>query len=162
MLKPRVSPRPETPVCGIGSPPLITIPIELFPPAVVPGNGVPPPPVAGDPGAPPGTPGFLPSGDRETRAAKFPSGTGTTGAGGAGVAESAISVLAEPTVVFEFDGTTSGAAATSPGCFLASKRGVEPALISSFGLAGPVSCVAKVISAGFVSRFGICGAGVSV
>ena len=38
----------------------------------------------------PGVPGFPPSGEIEMRAARFPSGTLTWGAGGAGVAESAI------------------------------------------------------------------------
>src|ERR1700691_3919266 len=66
------------------------------PPAVLatPADVGAPPPFSSEADAPPvvapGVPGFPPSGEMEIRAARFPSGTLTCGAGGAGVAESAI------------------------------------------------------------------------
>src|SRR5580698_2056379 len=68
----------------------------LAPPAVfaTPEDADRPPPFspapAAAPAVAPGVPGFAPSGEIEIRAARFPSGTLTWGAGGAGDAESAI------------------------------------------------------------------------
>src|SRR5580693_10215983 len=51
----------------------------------------PEPPFPAEPfSAPPGAPGCFPSGEIAMRAARFPCGTLTSGAGGPGVAESAI------------------------------------------------------------------------
>src|SRR5215471_197221 len=136
MLNREAAPRPETSAFGFGLPPLIEMPTELFPPPVLLGDSAFPPPEAFDEATPPDMSGFLPSGEIATRAARFPSGTGTTGAGGAGVAESAIKVPVEPAGAFETVGRTSGAA-TSPCCARAPSLGAEPALISSFGRAGP-------------------------
>src|SRR2546427_10452632 len=69
---------------------------------------------------PPGTPGFVPSGEIVTRAATFPAG-GVTGAGGPGVAESAISVLPEPFGEGSC-AATSGPEAAEPSCFLCATR----------------------------------------
>src|SRR5580692_9373456 len=155
-------PRPETLAFGFGLPPLMIMPVALAPPALLLAGSAVPPLEAEGVGAPPGTPGFLPSGEIATRADKFPSGTGTTGAGGAGEAERAISVPVEPAGAFDADGATSGAAASSPSCLRAPSRGADPALISSFGFAGPVCWAARLTSAGFCSRFGKSGEGASL
>src|SRR2546429_5220273 len=83
------SPRPDIPLFAGGFPPRMLTSTPLFPAFVAPPL-VPAPPTAPAAafGAPPGTPGLLPSGEIETRAARFPSG-GVTGAGGAGAAERA-------------------------------------------------------------------------
>src|SRR5438034_996427 len=74
-------------------------------------------------GAPPGTPGCLPSGERETRAARFPCG-GTTGAGGAGDAERAMKVAAAfPFATPDWAEATSGAGTTSVICARCGPRG---------------------------------------
>src|ERR1700722_17240420 len=126
-------PRPEKLELDFGFPPLIVMPVAFAPPALLLAATVVPPFEAEGVAEPPGTPGFLPSGEIATRADKFPSGTGTTGAGGAGEAERAITAPAEPAGAFDVNGATSGAAASSPSCLRAPSRGVEPALISSFG-----------------------------
>src|SRR5438034_1833850 len=87
-------------------------------------------------GAPPGTPGCLPSGERETRAARFPCG-GTTGAGGAGDAERAMKVAAAfPFATPDWAEATSGAGTTSVICARCATRGAEPAFSSNLGRAG--------------------------
>src|SRR5262245_20181009 len=94
-------------------------------------------------GEPPGTPGFFPSGEMATRAARFPGG-GTTGAGGPGVAESATSVCPEPSG--ELSGpATSGSGRAAPSCLRCAARGAEPALICSLGRSGP-EFIARSIS----------------
>src|SRR2546429_7606203 len=80
------SPSPDIPLFAGGFPPrmLTSIPLlaALFPVLVPPLLAGGPPTANGVPfGEPPGTPGFLPSGEMETRAARFPLG-GATGAGG--------------------------------------------------------------------------------
>src|ERR1700686_4963249 len=137
MLNFPTPPKGETLALGFGLPPLIVMPVAFFPPPLLPAASVFPPMDAEDAGAPPGTPGCLPSGEIATRADKFPSGTGTAGAGGAGEAERAIRVPVEPAGAFDAEGETSGAAARLPSCLRAPSRGAEPALISSFGFAGP-------------------------
>src|ERR1700757_67728 len=108
MLNFPTPPRPETLEFGFGFPPLITMPVAFDPPALLLAiSAVPPLEVEGA-GVPPGTPGFLPSGEIAARADKFPSGTGTTGTGGAGEAERAISVPVEPAGAFDAEGATSG------------------------------------------------------
>src|SRR5580700_909032 len=145
MLNFPMLPRPETLAFGFGLPPLMMMPVALAPPALLLAGSAVPPLEAEGVGAPPGTPGFLPSGEIATRADKFPSGTGTTGAGGAGEAERAISVPVEPAGAFDADGATSGAAASSPSCLRAPSRGADPALISRFGKSGEgASLVATV------------------
>lgn len=72
-----------------------------------------------------------------------------------------MNVLVAPPFTSEGTAGTSGAAA-SPVCVRAARRGAEPALISSLGLAGPVGAAAKLSSAGRCSRFGKSGEGVSV
>jgi len=54
-------------------------------------------------GEPPSTPGCLPSGEMETRAARFPCGGCTTGAGGAGVAEREMNVVAFPFATLDWE-----------------------------------------------------------
>src|SRR5215475_2511147 len=94
------APRPETVLGAFGEPPLILTPAEFAPFALPlpapPGSRVAPLlPFAFASEEPPGTPGFFPSGEIVTRAARFPGG-GATGAGGPGVAERAISVCPDP------------------------------------------------------------------
>src|SRR6266849_8494967 len=103
-------PRPEIPLFGLGLPPLMLIPSAPFPA----------PPVSFEPlalfaelGEPFPAAFDFPSGEIATRAARLPCGTGTTGAGAAGVAESAINVLAEFPAASEDDAATSGAGASS-------------------------------------------------
>src|SRR5580765_2811274 len=94
-------PSPET-VLDLGEPPVMLIPAELVPVA----PPAPAPPAACSApllpfelgfasGEPPGTPGFFPSGEMATCAARLPGG-GATGAGGPGAADKAISVCPEP------------------------------------------------------------------
>src|ERR1700676_2391668 len=86
---------------GVGLPPLMLTVVE-FVPAIFPGaepptlSAVPPTPpllFSLGKGLPPRTPGCLPSGEMETRAARFPCG-GALGVTGPGVAERAMSVEA--------------------------------------------------------------------
>src|ERR1700719_2755076 len=130
-------PRPEKLELDFGFPPLIVMPVAFAPPALLLAATVVPPLEAEGADTPPGTPGFLPSGEIATRADKFPSGTGTTGAGGAGEAERAMRVPMEPAGAADAEGATSGAAASSPSCLRAPSRGADPAFISSFGFRGP-------------------------
>src|SRR6202795_5354084 len=162
MLNFPTPPKAETLALGFGLPPLIVMPVAFFPPPLLPAASVEPPLEAADAGSPPGAPGFLPSGEIATRADKFPSGTGTAGAGGAGEAERAIKVPVEPAGAFDAEGATSGATASSPSCLRAPSRGVDPALISSLGFAGPFCWAIRLTSAGFCSRFGKSGDGTSV
>src|SRR5258708_7438862 len=162
MLNFPTPPRPETLEFGFGFPPLITIPVAFAPPALLLAASEFPPLDAEDAGGPPDAPSFLPSGEIATRADKLPSGTGTAGAGGAGEAERAIRVPVEPAGAFDAEGATSGAAASSPSCFRAPSRGVEPALISTFGFAGPFCWAIRLTSEGLCSRFGKSGEGTSV
>src|SRR5882757_7407075 len=162
MLNFPMPPRAETLELGFGFPPLIEIPVALVPPALLLAASEVPTLDAEDAVEPPGAPGFLPSGEIATRAARFPSGTGTTGAGGAGEAERAISVPVEPAGALDAEGATSGAAVSSPSCLRAPSLGAEPALISSLGFAGPFCWDIRLTSAGFCSRFGKSGEGASV
>lgn len=138
------------------------MPTGLFP-AASPALGPDPPP---DPfeeaPEPPGVPAPLPSGETATRAARFPLGTSTMGAGGAGVADKAIIVADGPPAAPAFSTASSGARSTSPFFERSASRGAEPALISSLGRAGPLVTSARLISAGRNSRFGTSGVGVSV
>src|SRR5258708_20567283 len=133
-----IPPSPDTLEFGFGFPPLITMPVTFDPPALLLAISAVPPFEADGAVERPGTPGFLPAGEIATRADRLPSGTGTTGAGGAGEAESAISVPLEPAGAFDADRATSGAAASSPSCFRAPSPGVETALILNFGFSGPL------------------------
>src|SRR5204863_254095 len=107
----------------------------------------------------PGTPGCLPSGEMETRAARFPCGA-TTGAGGAGDADSAMNVAAFPFVTPDCAEPTSGAGSTSPVCARCATRGAPPAFNSNLGRAG-AACgnIEGAISASFWSSVGRSGAG---
>src|SRR4029077_5303525 len=78
-----------------GLPPLMLIPTALFPTRL--------PESAGAPVGP-----GWPSGDIESRGARFPCG-GCTGAGGAGLAESAIKALGPPLAAVSSVAPTSGA-----------------------------------------------------
>src|SRR5689334_15870345 len=96
------APRPETELGDLGEPPVMLIAPEFAP--VAPPAPIPPA-ACSTPlfpfelgfasGDPPGTPGFFPSGEIVTRAARFPGG-GATGAGGPGLADSAIKVCPDP------------------------------------------------------------------
>src|SRR3989441_12366974 len=99
----------------------LPLPDPVLPPLSDP---LPAPPFApGVPlGEPPGTPGCLPSGEMETRAARFPCDA-TTGAGGAGDADSAINVAAFPFVTPDCAEPTSGTGSTSPVCEGCATRG---------------------------------------
>src|SRR6516164_3776098 len=114
-LRSRPSPSPETVALGLGFPPLMLTPISLLPPppksAAAPDASVA---LVGAVPVPAGTPGCFPSGDMETRAAKFPCGTVTAGAGGAGAAERAIRVLEGPPAMLLLAAVTSGGGTTSP------------------------------------------------
>src|SRR4029077_3212966 len=101
MLNFPTPPRPETLELGFGFPPLMLMPVAFAPPALLLATSEVPPLEAAGVGEPPGTSGFLPSGEIATRAERFPSGTGIAGAGGAGEAERAISVPVEPAGAFE-------------------------------------------------------------
>src|SRR5580698_8916151 len=89
---------------------------EAFPPPVFPAPPLlaefpPEPPLVAAPcSAPPGAPGCLPSGEIATFEARFPCGTFTTGAGGPGLEESAIT-LCRPSLPDAAE--TSGAAPAS-------------------------------------------------
>jgi len=138
------------------------MPMELLPPASPALEPEPPPGALEGVLEPPPVPEPLPSGEMATREARFPLGTSTTGAGGAGEDERAISVAAGPPDWPVAAAATSGAAATSPFCLRSANRGAEPALMLSCGFAGASASWARLISAERVSRFGTSGAGVSV
>src|SRR6266478_10200904 len=72
--------------------PLMKMPSGPWPPLPAADTAIVPTP----PEAAPGTSGCDPSGEIETRAERFPAGTDGGGATSAGVAESAINVLASP------------------------------------------------------------------
>ena len=135
-------------------------PFAGFAAPVPPLLGAPPFALAAPLGAPPGTPGFLPSGERETRAARFPCG-GATGAGGAGVAESAIKVAEFPFAPTTCVAPTSGAGPAPPFRFFCAMRGAAPAFNSSFGRAGPLAVAIIAKSPGVCSKTGTSGAGAS-
>ena len=138
-------------------------------PALFPGPV--PPPVPGGLAAPlalgvpfcgpPGTPGCFPSGEMETRAARFPCG-GATGTGGAGLAESAIKVEELPLKPASCVAPTSGAGPASPACAFCAMRGAAPVFSSTFGRAGPVGVVTIAKSPSFCSKTGTSGAGASL
>src|SRR5882724_6348925 len=116
-------PRPETPLFGGGFPPLMLMSIPVFPPPLVPVPPLlpgPPPAAPAAPaapfGEPPGTPGCLPSGEMEIRAARFPCGICAIGAGGAGAAESTMNVAEFPFEALDCAAPTSGAGPASPSC----------------------------------------------
>src|SRR5580658_8923366 len=109
-------PRPDIPAFGFGFPPLMLIPMELFPAPPTFEPELPLEVFVGFPEPPP-VPLPFPSGEIATRAARLPLGTSTTGAGGAGVEDSAIIVADGPLAAPVGPFTTSGAAgATSPVC----------------------------------------------
>ncbi len=151
-----------------GFPPLMLTFTPFFPPALpvpvpppLPGPPPAPPLAPGVPfGAPPGARGCLPSGEMETRAARFPCGS-MTGAGGAGVAESAINVAVFPFATLGC-APTSGAGPASPVCARGATRGAAPAFNSSFGRAGALGNIAGAISESFWSSVGRSGAGAEV
>src|ERR1700738_5071633 len=139
---------------GVGLPPLMLTAVE-FVPAIFPDayppifSAVPPtPPLLfsiGE-GLPPRTPGCLPSGEMETRAARFPC-AGVLGATGPGVAERAMSV--EALGFIEFWRASSGAGPASfAGDRCCATRGAAPAFNSNLGRAGGFEFTASVISAG--------------
>ena len=160
-----VAASPEATLFASGFPPRILMSIALFPvlfPAPI------PPPVLGGLVAPlalgvpfcepPGTPGCFPSGEMETCAARFPCG-GATGAGGAGLAESAIKVEELPPRPASCVAATSGAGPASPVCALCAMRGAAPVFSSTFGRAGPVGVATIAKSPSFCSKTGTSGAG---
>src|SRR5262249_27702647 len=136
------APSPETVLGDLGEPPVMLMPAAFAPLA----SPAPVPPAACSAtlfpfepgfasGEPPGTPGFFPSGEIVTLAARFPGG-GTTGAAGPGLADSAIKVCPAP--FGEVSGfATPGAVSAAPSCLRCAARGAEPALICSFGRSGP-------------------------
>ena len=162
-------PRPKFPEFARGCPPLILTSMSFFPPPLpvpVPprlsGPPLAPPFALGVPfGEPPGTLGCLPSGEIETRAARFPCG-GTTGEGGPGVAERAINVEAFPLATPNWAEPTSGAGSISPVCARGARRGAAPAFNSSFGRAGAFGSMVIAISDSFWSSVGRSGAGAEV
>src|SRR6202171_4521792 len=83
-------------------------------------------------------PGALP-------AAVLPCG-GSTGAGGAGLAESAISALSPPLAAVNCVALTSGAGPASPDCAFCATRGAAPAFNSSLGRAGPLCAAGRLMS----------------
>src|SRR5215471_8397143 len=136
------APSPEAVLGALGEPPEMLMPPEFatlaLPASLPPGTcSVPLDPLELGlaSGEPPGTPGFFPSGEMVTRAARFPGG-GTTGAGGPGVAESATSVCPEPSGEVS-EPATSGSGRAAPSCLRCAARGAEPALICSLGRSGP-------------------------
>src|SRR6266852_692059 len=96
----------------------------------------------------------LPSGEAETRAARFPCG-GCTGAAGPGFAESAIKAFGAPLAAVSCVAPTSGAGPASPDCVFCASRGAAPALISSLGLAGPLCAAGRLMSATCCSMLGM-------
>ncbi len=138
------------------------MPTELFPvpPLEFPVPDPPLPAPAVPLGDAPDAPG-LPSGEIATRAARFPCGTGITGPGGAGFAESAISVDGAEEFAAPGSGT-SGAPPLSPVCVRSATRGAEDGLICNFGFAGPLVEVAMLSAAVCCSRFASSGVGASV
>src|SRR5258708_6439098 len=135
---------PEVTSALRGAPPEILTAVGLVPaPPAEPAEGFPVPFDFAS-GVPPGAPGFFPSGEMVTRAARFPAG-GATGADGPGAAESAISVCAEPFGEVSC-AATSGAGSVAPSCFLCETRGATPALICNFGRSGPALLMATVKS----------------
>ena len=153
-------PIPDGLAPDFGFPPLIEMPTELFPlPLPAPAASLPPvPEPAAAFGVAPAAPGF-PSGDIATRAARFPCGEGTTGAGGAGFADSAISEEVALELGVPPMGTSGTAALLSPFSECAETRGAEDGLISSFGLAGPFVAEAMFRAATCCSTFGRSGVG---
>ena len=148
-----------------GLPPLMLISIALFPfPLLVPVPPAGPPAFPAAPetslGEPPGTPGCLPSGEMESRAARFPCG-GTKGAGGPGVAESAMNVAGSSFAPLVSAVPSSGAGLASPVCARPT-RGAAPAFNSSFGRAGALGETGMAISAGFWSNADTSGRGATV
>ena len=152
------APRPEVPWFAGGFPPLILMSIAPFP-FVMP-EPLPPLPPAKPPGLP-DAPGCLPSGEMDKRAARFPRG-GTTGAGGPGVAESAIKVAGLPSPVLACATPISGAGLAFPVCSCGATRGAALAFNSSFGRAGALGETGMAISAGFCSSAGTSGRGDTV
>src|SRR5262249_12755213 len=146
-------PSPEIPLFAVGFPPLMLIefepvpePLPLVPPRLVASPPAPPLLLGGLPLAPLGTPGCLPSGEIEMRAARLPCG-GCTGAAGPGVADSAMNV--EPPLCADCDCASSGAGPTSPACACSACRGAAPAFNSSLGRAGAFVGVVSESSPGF-------------
>ena len=150
---------------GVELPPLMLTVVEFVPaifseeepPAFSPATPTPPLLISFGAGLPPRTPGCLPSGEMETRAARFPCG-GALGATGPGVAERAMSV--EALGFIEFWRASSGAGPASfAGDRCCATRGAAPAFNSNFGRAGAFGIGANVISAGAPSVAGTSGNG---
>src|SRR5580658_3321138 len=116
----RFAPRPPLPERGVGELTLMAAgrllaPAPLAPPSTpwaLPDPAPPPPETAAPLFAPAAVPAFPPSGEIEMRAARFPSGIFTFGAGGTGVAERAIRLRMLDPPGSPAD-PTSGAAAAS-------------------------------------------------
>ncbi len=153
-----------------GFPPLmltsnpLSAPSEPLPdPPLLPGPPPAPPLDLGIPfGAPPGTPGWWPSGEMETRAERFPCGSCAMGTGGAGVAERAMNVAAFPFAALACASPTSGAGPASPVCARDPTRGEAPAFSSSLGRAGALGETGNAISPVFCSNVGTSGSGAEV
>src|SRR6516165_5245771 len=120
------APKPELGEFGFGFPPLILMPMELLAAGSLAVPEALPEVLAA---AAPPVPLSLPSGETATRAARFPFGTSTIGAGGAGAADRAITVVDWPPELVA--PATSGAGAISPFCFRSATRGAEPAFSST-------------------------------
>ena len=130
----------------------------LFPPLMkIPSGPRPPPPTAASPlaslaeAAPPELPGLGPSGEIETRAARFPAGIAGGGTG-AGVAESAISVSLLPARP-----PTSGAVAFVS-VFCGAARGADIGFTGSSGFVGACRDEAILIAPACFSGAEISGA----
>src|ERR1700704_4868212 len=132
--------------------PLMKIPSGLWPP--LPAADTPFVPTPSE--AAPGTPGCDPSGEIETRAERFPAGTDGGGATSAGVAESAINVLASPAGCCANSGT---AAFVSP--LWRAACGADMGLTGRAGLTGACADEAMLISPACFSGVEISGAAAS-
>lgn len=159
-------PVPPIPLCGLdeaalsASPPVILIPAGPVP---APGGGGPgckpvlPVPLA----LPPGTPGWVPSGEIRIRAERFPAGTCTAGVGGAGVADSAMMFLAPASPPLGL-GPSSGAGSTSFDAVRGPALAIPPSgTISSFGRGMKTSLGAMFKSPASRCSAGMTGAAVS-
>src|SRR3977135_2047347 len=127
---------------------LMKIPSGLWPP--LPAADTPFVPTPSE--AAPGAPGCDPSGEIEPRAERFPAGTAGGGATSAGVAESAINVLASPAGCCANSGT---AAFVSP--LWRAECGADMGLTGRDGLSGACADEAMLISPACFSGVDISG-----
>src|SRR6202050_1719603 len=106
---------------------------------------------------PPGAPALVPSGEIAMRAARFPCGTLTSGAGGAGAAEIAIKRcrLSSPA---EVAGPITGAAPASAWALRRSATGLDIGFTGSFGSAFTLGDEAMFSWASFLSVLATSGA----